>query len=99
MEYIVLGIQKWNLEDEKTKQQKRGITVHFFDAAEQYDDPGIKGVLPAKISVDERFYNDFTVLPGKYNIVTKMSRGAGGRSKSSVVSIEFSGGLKEGVTA
>ena len=99
MEYIVLGVQKWNLEDERTKQQRRGITVHFFDLAERFDDYESKGVLPAKISVDERYFDTFTTLPGRYNIVTKMVRGAGGRSKSSVVSIEFAGSLKEGVTA
>ena len=99
MEYIVLGVQKWSLQDERTKQEKRGVTVHFFDPAEQYDDYESKGIFPAKISVHENFFKDFTTLPGRYEIVTKMSRGAGGRSKSTVISVKFVGSIKEAVVA
>ncbi len=37
MEYVVLGVQSWEIEDEKTHKKLDGISVHYLDPASPED--------------------------------------------------------------
>ncbi len=38
IEYIVLTVQAWSFNDEKTKELKEGISIHYIDPASKFDE-------------------------------------------------------------
>ncbi len=79
MEVTVLAVQKWTIKNETENLQ--GITIHFFDIADNETSPDCIGVLPAKITADQKLFDKFTTLPAKYNFNIRLKRGAAGKSK------------------
>lgn len=80
MEVTVLGVQKWSITNEDGSTNS-GITVHYFDVADQETSADKIGVFPASITADKKLMEKFTTLPGKYNLSLGLKRGAGGKAK------------------
>ena len=89
MEVNVLGVRSWSFVDEKTGQNKKGITVHYFDPAEQLNNIDERGIFPRKISGDTSLMGDFTKLPAKYTFETKLTASAGGRTGVQLTGVEL----------
>ncbi len=80
MEYVVLGIQNWEIEDEKTGKKLDGISVHYVDPASPDDSEDSKGIFPAKLTAKTSLRDSFSNLPGVYNFDIALKRTAGGRA-------------------
>ena len=92
MEYIVLGVQSWEIEDEKTRKKLDGISVHYIDPLDRYDDEESSGILPAKLTAKTSLRSSFTNLPGKYKFDIGLKRTGGGRSGAELISAKYIGG-------
>ncbi len=80
MEYVVLGVQSWEIEDEKTRKIKEGISVHYLDPASPAEREGSEGIFPIKITGKPSLKSSFTTLPGKYNLDLAIKPGSAGKA-------------------
>ena len=80
MEYVVLGVQSWELEDEKTHRIKDGISVHYLDPASPAEREGSQGIFPIKITGKSSLLSSFTALPGKYDLDLAIKPGSAGKA-------------------
>ena len=80
MEYIVLGVQSWEIEDEKTGKKLDGISVHYIDPLDRSDDEESSGIFPAKLTANTSLRDSFTTLPGRYRFEIGLKRTGGGRA-------------------
>ncbi len=80
MEYIVLGVQSWEIEDEKTGKKLDGISVHYIDPSDVSDDEESSGIFPGKLTAKSSLRSSFTTLPGKYKFDIGLKRTGGGRA-------------------
>ena len=88
MEYIVLGVQSWELEDEKTGKKLDGISVHYLDPASPADSEDSIGIFPAKLTADKKLMEKFTTLPGKYRFDIGLKRTGGGKTGVELKDVE-----------
>ena len=93
MEYVVLGVQSWELEDEKTGKKLDGISVHYLDPASTEDSEDSKGIFPAKLTADKKLLNKFTTLPGKYRFDIGLKRTGGGKTGVELKDVECLGSV------
>ena len=80
MQVNVLGVRSWSLSDERTGEIKKGVSVHYFDTAEQEESINEKGIFPRKITGDIKLFSKFTKLPAKYDFDIKLKSSSGGRT-------------------
>ena len=88
MEYVVLGVQSWELEDEKTNKKLDGISVHYIDPASSDDSEDSIGIFPAKLTADKKLMERFTTLPGKYRFDIGLKRTGGGKTGVELKDVE-----------
>lgn len=52
---LILAVQKWSFEDEKTKQLRQGVTVHLVPLGQPSTDENTLGIRPMKytLTLDE----------------------------------------------
>ena len=93
MEYIVLGVQSWEIEDEKTGKKLDGISVHYIDPLDRSDDEESKGIFPAKLTAKSSLRDSFTTLPGKYKFDIGLKRTAGGKTGVELKSVKYVGSV------
>ena len=93
MEYVVLGVQSWELEDEKTREIKKGISVHYLDPASPEDSENSKGIFPAKLTANKKLMDSFTTLPGRYIFDISLKRTGGGKTGVELNSVELVGSV------
>lgn len=93
MEYVVLGVQRWELEDEKTGKKLDGISVHYLDPASPDDSEETKGLFPAKLTADKKLMDSFTTLPGRYIFDIGLKRIAGGKTGVELNSVKYVGSV------
>lgn len=89
MEVNVLGVRSWSLKDEKTGKNLTGISVHYFDPAENFSNHDEKGIFPRKITGDTSLFSKFTKLPGKYNFDVRLKSSAGGRTGVELMDVKL----------
>lgn len=80
MQVNVLAVRQWKFTDESSGEMKKGVSVHYFDSAENLDSPVEKGVFPRKITGGFDLFKKFSKLPGKYEFDIKLKSSAGGRT-------------------
>lgn len=83
----VLGVQKWSIDNDGQKNE--GITIHFFDSADNSVDNDRKGIFPATLTADKSLFSNFSSLPAKYDLDLGLRRGSGGKSKPYVKSLKI----------
>ncbi len=66
IEYIVLTVQAWSFNDEKTKELKEGISIHYIDPASKFDEKEKIGSKLIKTTADIKLFDKFKELPGIY---------------------------------
>ena len=94
MEYVVLGVQSWELPNEKTgKDDIVGISVHYIDPASPADSEDSIGIFPAKLTADKKLMEKFTTLPGRYKFDIGLKRIAGGKTGVELNSVEYVGSV------
>lgn len=93
MEYVVLGVQSWELEDEKTREIKKGISVHYLDPASPEDSEDSKGIFPAKLTAKTSLMDSFANLPGRYKFDISLKRTGGGKTGVELNSVEYVGSV------
>ena len=86
---IVLSVRKWSMQDEKTGQNRSGVSVHYFDPADYEETVDLKGCEPRKISGDISLFNSFTQLPAKYEFQTKLKKIGGGRTGAYLTGVKL----------
>jgi len=96
MEYVVLGVQSWELEDEKTGKKLDGISVHYIDPASPSDSEDSVGIFPAKLTADKKLMDKFTSLPGRYKFDIGLKRIAGGKTGVELNSVDYVGSVSFG---
>ena len=67
MEYVVLGVQSWNIRDEKTFRELDGVSVHYIDPSSNVDQEDKQGMFPSKVTAKKSMFDSFTTLPGIYD--------------------------------
>lgn len=65
----VLGIRRWSFQNDESKRELKGITIHYFDPAENTDVDDEKGCVPRKITADISLFNAFSKLPGNLKFI------------------------------
>ena len=60
MEYVVLGVQSWEIEDEKTRKKLDGISVHYIDPASPAESEDSVGIFPAKLTANSALRETIT---------------------------------------
>ena len=93
MEYIVLGVQSWEIEDENTRKKIDGISVHYLDPASPSNSEDSIGIFPAKLTADKKLLNKFTTLPGKYRFDIGLKRTGGGKTGVELKDVECLGSV------
>ena len=91
MNALVLGVSRYSITDEKSGEVNRGNTVNYIlsETLAQNEDKvlGQKGYRPARNSVPYENYDDFTVVPGLYELT--FSQKIDSKGKVNVVPTEF----------
>ena len=80
MEYIVLGVQSWEIEDEKTRKKLDGISVHYLDPSSPSEEEDSVGIFPTKLTAKTSLKDSFTTLPGRYIFDIGLKRTGGGKT-------------------
>ena len=93
MEYVVLGVQSWELEDEKTNKKLDGISVHYIDPASPADSEDSIGIFPAKLTANKKLMDSFTTLPGRYIFDISLKRTGGGKTGVELNSVKYVGSV------
>lgn len=89
MQVNVLGVRSYKFTDERTGEVKTGVSVHYFDSAEEQKSITEKGIFPRKITGDVSLFSKFTKLPAKYNFDIKLKSSAGGRTGVDLVDVSL----------
>lgn len=68
---IILSARPWEMEDEVTKEVRRGVSVQYvlnpnLDPVDNED--GVKGILVGKSSMPLKEFKSLTVVPGVYDM-------------------------------
>lgn len=79
MNYLVLNVRNYNFKDEGGRTIE-GATVTYLDLDNE-PEAGERGYAPLQISATLNQAQDFTSVPGFYNIMFKQARGAKGRPR------------------
>ena len=80
MDYLVLGVQAYSIPDETTGKPIEGISIYYIDLEDRYalDRSNIEeakgGIFPGKLTAELNDLRYFSVLPGIYDIQTKIKR-------------------------
>ena len=93
MEYIVLGVQSWELEDEKTHKMKDGISIHYLDPSSPSEEEDSVGIFPAKLTAKTSLKDSFTTLPGRYIFDIGLKRTGGGKTGVELNSVKYVGSV------
>lgn len=56
---LISAVQKWNFEDEKTKEMRSGVTVHMTHVLQPSIDDSTLGSKPAKYTLSFDRWSDF----------------------------------------
>lgn len=56
---IILAVQKWSFDDEKTGQNKQGVSVHIVPLGQPSTNDDILGTKPMKYTLTLSEYNQF----------------------------------------
>ena len=97
MEFVVLGVQSWELPKEKTGEDDIvGISVHYIDPASSDDSEDSKGIFPIKLTADKKLMEKFTTLPGRYKFDIGLKRIAGGKTGVELNDVEYVGSVSFG---
>lgn len=83
--FIVIGLQSFNFKDDNGRTVK-GNLIYFIDksSSESY-----RGLKTGKIRIPDDLVKEFNVLPGLYELDFSVRIGSGGRTISTVNSVEF----------
>ena len=93
MEYVVFGVQSWEIEDEKTHKKLDGISVHYIDPASPDDSEDSMGIFPAKLTAKTSLKDKFTTLPGRYKFDIGLKRTGGGKTGVELNDVEYVGSV------
>ena len=96
MEFVVLGVQSWELPDERTGKELEGISVHYIDPASSDDSEDSKGIFPIKLTADKKLMEKFTTLPGRYKFDISLKRIGGGKTGVELKDVECLGSVSFG---
>ncbi len=89
MEYIVLGVQSWEIEDEKTRKKLDGISVHYLDPSSPSEEEDSVGIFTAKLTAKTSLKDSFTTLPGRYIFDIGLKRTGGGKTGVELNSVKY----------
>ena len=90
IEYIVLTVQAWSFNDEKTKELKEGISIHYIDPASKFDEKEKIGSKLIKTTADIKMFDKFKELPGIYEFQLGLESVSVGKEQKVVLQdVEF----------
>ncbi len=79
MNYLVLNVREYDFKDENNRNIQ-GATITYLDLDNEPGD-GERGYAPLSISATTDQIEDFTSVPGFYDMLFKQARGAKGRPR------------------
>lgn len=94
---IVLGAKAWSLVDERTKQEREGVSLHYLmtDNLKPCVDEstGLEGYQPVKQSISLDAAKKLDKVPGVYNGNFELKASAG-KTVLTLTSLEYVGAIK-----
>jgi hypothetical protein len=88
MKLILFSARPWSFKDDKTGQQRDGVTVQYSDGI-AVNAGNEKGIFPMTFSASPEIWHQLTTLPAVYECDLKMRPGKDNKATLTLTGVKF----------